>query len=126
MRTTVSGYSCCSRRNSVPKRTRTRDGEAVVTVAVRRPSPRIASSPKKSPAPSFRTSLPSIVTLAVTVAEDEERVARRAFPRELDAGADVFQLEPGRDHGALVRPEGVEERDADEIVRSRSSHRGRP
>jgi hypothetical protein len=52
------------RRNSVPKRTRSRDGADVTTVAVRTPSPRIASSPKKSPGPSAFTSMPSMLTLA--------------------------------------------------------------
>src|SRR6478735_6553521 len=65
IRLASSGCSCWSCRNSVPKRTRSRDGDVVVTVAVRTPSPRMASSPKKSPGPSVFTSTPSTVTLAV-------------------------------------------------------------
>jgi len=40
-------------------------GVALVTVAVRRPSPRIAISPKKSPGPSVARLSPSDVTVAV-------------------------------------------------------------
>ena len=46
IRPAMSGCACCSRRNSVPNMTRSCEGDVVVTVAVRRPSPRIAISPK--------------------------------------------------------------------------------
>jgi hypothetical protein len=45
--------------------TRSFAGEVVVTVALRRPFPRIAISPKKSPGPSVARSAPSEVTTAL-------------------------------------------------------------
>jgi hypothetical protein len=51
----------------------------VVTVALRRPSPRIAISPKKSPGHSVATSAPAEVHGRASVQEDEKRIAGRAF-----------------------------------------------
>ena len=87
-----------------------------MTVAVR-PSPRIASSPKKSPSRIFAMT----VTVAAPFAENEELVTD-APPGEGDAGADFLELEPRRDRRAPP-VERVEERDAGEVVWSRR-HRG--
>ena len=64
MRSATSG-SFASRRNSVPKNTSIVLGSTAVTVAERRPSPTIASSPKKSPGPRTLSSFRSWVTSAV-------------------------------------------------------------
>jgi hypothetical protein len=62
--------------------TSSRAGLVVATVAVRRPSPRIAASPKKSPGPSLAS---------------PERLAC-----DRDAFADALGVEPPGDQGQLV------------------------
>ena len=116
MRSAVSGSCCCKVRNSVPKRTNSRDGEVVVTVAVRRPSPRIAASPKKSPGPSFDTSRPSIRRRRGPLAKDEERVSGGAFACQADSLARVLNRERWCKRAQGVAAERCEQRDSRKIV----------
>jgi hypothetical protein len=89
MREAISGCASWSCRNSVPNMTRSLVGEVVVTVALRRPFPRIAISPKKSPGPSVARSAPPYGCLYVEPIGQlpEVSVVERAEQRD---GGEVF------------------------------------
>ena len=95
--------------------TRTCTGEVLVTVALRRPSPRIRDFTEEVAWPQRRQVRPSDVTTAGPVGENEERVAGRTFANEPRALRLALQVEPGRELAKLIVVERVEERKSREI-----------
>ncbi len=91
MAAAIAGCCCWSSRKRLPNIVHTVDGVVIVTVAVCRPSPSIDSSPKKSPGPKVRTTLPPTITSAAPVMQDEEGVTRSTLVRQLVAGVELVR-----------------------------------